>query len=45
MKVSLIGKGNIFKEQSSHNKSILYAIYFVADVIAKEGRVFKDPDL
>jgi len=30
MKVSLISKRNIFKQQSSYNKSIIYSIYLVA---------------
>jgi len=34
MKVSLIGKRNIFKKQSSYNESI----YLVADLIEKEGK-------
>jgi hypothetical protein len=45
MKVSLIGKRNIFKQQSSYNESINYSTYLVAEIIAKEGKPFTDSDL
>jgi hypothetical protein len=38
MKVILIGKRNIFIQQSSYNNSIIFSVYLAAEIIAKEGK-------
>ena len=45
MKVTVIGKRNIFEKQSSSNDSIINATYLVAGIITKEGKSFTDSDL